>query len=352
MRLLRKSGLICLRVCNYMKKKRVLFYSSVTDKKLFNIQQFYRIDIVLLEKMGYDVILSNSICDAWKFWKYDFVFAYFYRYSFFIALIAFLFSKPVYFTGGIDKLDSNWASTKEKRIQQLLFFLCYIISTRCIIVSQSDMANVRNIVIGHRKLRLSEHTIDVASYKSLINEKEELFVTILWQGAGNVYRKGVDLALKIYSRMIEDGFYQNSKFAIIGKKAEGTSILEELVANYGLKDRVYFTGAISETEKISYLEKSKYYFQLSVYEGFGLAPMEALYAHNIVIHSGRGGLSNPIYNYGILYERDDDFEKEYAKLIVSLKKFDISKLEEAHEIIKEKYCHERRLNDLKKIIKE
>ena len=67
------------------RKKRILFYSSVQDKKLFYIQQFYRIDIEILENLGYQVLLSNKISDAWKFWKYDFVFAYFYRYAFFVT---------------------------------------------------------------------------------------------------------------------------------------------------------------------------------------------------------------------------------------------------------------------------
>lgn len=336
-----------------MKKKRVLFYSSVTDKKLFHIQQFYSIDIMLLEEMGYEVLLSNSVYDACRFWTYDFVFAYFYRYSFFVALIASFFRKPVYFTGGIDKLDSNWASKKEKIIQQVFFFLCYMLSTKCIIVSSADMSNVRKIVIGHSKLCYSEHTIDVNSYdNSSIHNKEDLFTTILWQGTGNVYRKGVDLALKIYSKMIEDGYFLNSKFAIIGKKAGGTQILEEIVAKYDLGSRVFFTDAISETEKISYLKKSKYYFQLSVYEGFGLAPMEALCARNIVIHSGKGGLANPIYKYGILFNRDDNFDKEYAKLLANILKFDSTVLEEAHTIIIEKYSHERRLKDFKLYITE
>ena len=219
-----------------MAKKRVLFYSSITDKKLFNIQQFYRIDIMLLKKMGYEVILSNSIYDAWKFWKYDFVFAYFYRYSLFIALIAFIFRKSIFFTGGIDKLDSNWASPKEIRIQRILFVLCYMLSRKCIIVSKTDMENVTNVLGSKtKKLFYSEHTIDVDLYSAEIKEKEDLFTTILWQGDGNIYRKGVDVALRIYAKMTNEGLYPNSRFIIIGKKDKGTSILESMVEEYGLQ---------------------------------------------------------------------------------------------------------------------
>ena len=82
-------------------KKRLLFYSSVKSLELFKTQKFYQIDIALLEDLGYDVWLSNRIFDSLLFWKYDILFSYFYRYSFFTALFAKCFGKKTYFTGGI-----------------------------------------------------------------------------------------------------------------------------------------------------------------------------------------------------------------------------------------------------------
>ena len=73
--------------------KKVLFYSSVNDKKLFNTQYFYKTDIMLLKKLGYHVKTSNKISDFIYFWKYDIAFIYFYKYGFFAALIARLFLK-------------------------------------------------------------------------------------------------------------------------------------------------------------------------------------------------------------------------------------------------------------------
>lgn len=44
-------------------KTKVLFYASVKDKELFNIQQFYVNDIELLRRCGFHVELSNRILD-------------------------------------------------------------------------------------------------------------------------------------------------------------------------------------------------------------------------------------------------------------------------------------------------
>ena len=69
-------------------RKRVLFYSSVKSIELLKTQKFYQIDIALLEDLGYEVLLSHKILDSLLFWKYDILFSYFYKYSFFAALLA------------------------------------------------------------------------------------------------------------------------------------------------------------------------------------------------------------------------------------------------------------------------
>ena len=107
--------------------------------ELFKTQKFYQIDISILKDLGYDVLLSNRIFDSLLFWKYDILFSYFYRYSFFAALLAKCFGKKTYFTGGIDSLDSDYASAFNYKIQALFFKLCYWVADSCIIVSQSDL---------------------------------------------------------------------------------------------------------------------------------------------------------------------------------------------------------------------
>lgn len=315
------------------------------------------IDIQILKDSGCEVILSNSIKDAFYFWHYDFVFAYFYRKSFFVALIAKLFLRNTYFTGGIDDLDEHFAPPKRYKIQRLFFRLCYWISKSCIIVSDSDKRNVFKVF--HRKndlkkLVYSEHTINVQNFlrKSEIS-KEDIFTSIVWMGnEGNVRRKGIDTALKVFSLLRKEQLFCGYKFFIIGRIGEGTSYVKSLISQYGLQNEVVLTGEITETEKIELLQKSKYYFQLSLYEGFGLAALEALAAKNVVIHSGKGGLSNSIFLSGVYFDIDNDFEAEYNKLYASLSVYDGSTLEEVSKCIIEYYDNSRRKNDFLKIISE
>lgn len=65
------------------------------------------------------------------------------------------------------------------------------------------------------------------------------------------------------------------------------AFIQSIINKYGLNDSIELIGEVSEEEKIAFLKRSKYYFQLSLYEGFGLAALEALCASNILIHSER-----------------------------------------------------------------
>lgn len=326
--------------------KKVLFYSSVKDKSLFKIQQFYQIDISILDSLGYSVYTSNSISDAFFFWRYDFVFAYFYRYSLFVAFVAFLFGKRTYFTGGIDSLDRYISKGRSYQIQKYFFICCYLLSKKCIIVSRADWNNVKN-VLGKRdaKLVYSEHTIDVSLFNGDI-KKEKSFITIGWQGTvGNVQRKGIDIALRIFKKLKETVFFEDYIFYIVGKEGCGTPYIKKLIDEYGLTNAVILTGAISEKDKIQLLCRSKYYMQLSRYEGFGVAALEALCAKNIVIHSGKGGLANRIYRYGIKFDIDQEFNLSYADLQKSLSYFNCKNLDMAVNEIRAYYSNERRKSD-------
>ena len=335
-----------------MKQKRVLFYSSVKDKDSFKTVQFYNIDIQILEKLGYTVLLSNKISDAWKFWKYNFVFAYFYRYSFFVALIARVFGRKSYFTGGIDALDLKYKGTRGYRVQSLFFKLCYLICKKAIIVSKTDLENVEAVVFDKRKIAFSEHTIDITSYRKTMGPKENIFVTIGWMAKSSIARKGIDKAIKVFAALIKCPEFSDYTLVLVGTPGDGVDYLKDLIKELNIQDYVIMKGNVSEEEKIELLEQAKYYFQLSSFEGFGLAALEAVCARDILIHSGNGGLSNPIYSRELLFDIDNDFESEVIKLYKSMLHFDTNSIEETYKMVVNNYGNERRMIDFESIIME
>ena len=332
--------------------KRVLFYSSVKSKDLFQTQKFYQIDIEILKELGYHIILSNKITDALKFWNYNIVFAYFFRYSFFIGLIARLFNKKIFITGGIDDLEENYATPKRYKIQKLFFNLCYKVSTSCIIVSNTDYKNIIRLSPkkNWKKLQISEHSIDIKKFYDT-NEKKNHFVTIGWLGnSGAIQRKGIDTSVKIFSELKKLPKFRDYKFLIIGRNGDGLNYLKEIIRKSEFASDIILTGEINEEEKIKYLKESKYYLQPSLFEGFGIAALEAWAAGNILIHSNKGGLKNPAYSTrSIIFSLDEPFEISIKNLISDIQTFKYNT--ELSQTQLEYYDNKRRLQDIKKILK-
>lgn len=293
---------------------RVLFFSSVKDVNLLRVTGFYSTDIRILNDLGYNVKLSCSFWDFLKFWQYDIAFIYFWSKGLIPAVIGKLFFKKVMFTGGIDRLDRIYnRSFLDYTIRKLVFKLCSVFSDANIIVSKSDLKNIYATGFDVDRISYVPHVIDFEKYSYNANSKDDIITTVVWmEDKENVIRKGVDKLLYVFGEYAKI----NNKFIvkIIGSIGEGTSYLIGIAKELGIEDRVIFTGRICEAEKIKILKESKFYFQLSLYEGFGIAAIEALAAGNIVIHSGRGGLGEAIGSRGVLIE-DIDAYRDIALMV-------------------------------------
>lgn len=334
-------------------QKKILFYSSVKSKKMFSIQQFYRTDICILRDLGYTVKLSNSFCDYLLFWNYDIAFIYFYRFGFLPALISKLFSKKVVFTGGIDYLDKEYAGLKSYTIQKIFFKLCNQFSDKNIIVSNSDIKNIQSFNKKQlsSKYPLSFHVIDFKSFEYHdIKKKEKIFCTIGWMvRQENVIRKGIDKSLKLFKEVHR--FDNSYRMIIIGPQGEGTTLINKIIQEDKLDGLVTLTGAISEEYKIEILKKSTIYSQLSIYEGFGIAAIEALAAGNIVVHTGKGGLSDGIGNNGIQI-KNENYDEIALRIIntTSNENAWLNMVENGIKHVSENFRYETRLHDFKNIL--
>jgi len=333
--------------------KKVLFYSSVKTKKLFSIQSYYRNDILILRELGYKVILSKSICDFLCFWRYDIAYLFFYRYSLFSAFLAKLFGKKVYFTGGIDYLDRTFATRRQRIIQGVFFKLCNIFSDTNIIVSHADLENITRLYKGKcpSKCKLCFHVVDVKAmaYRGDFQSKTKRFVTIAWMlRKDNVYRKGIDKAVRVFAAVHK--VFPEYTFSIAGPMGEGSDYVQMLIDELHLNDSVKLLGTITEEEKIQLLQTSRFYFQLSTYEGFGIAAAEALAAGNILIHSGRGGLRDAAGPFG--YVVDIDNEQNIIRCVLDLCKREISnqQMNDGIRYVEQMFSYQQRMDFLNGIL--
>lgn len=276
--------------------KRVLFYSNVKNIYDFKTSTFYTTDIKILSDLGFNVTMTNKIGSFFRFREYEIAFIYFFRKGYLPGLIAKLFRKKIFFTGGIDYLSPTFASSMQLLVQRILFIVCYLESTKCIIVSLSDMANIRLFWRWQKKLINIPHVISVNDFNPSLT-KQDIITSICWMGSiANVKRKGVDQLIRSFS--IFSQYYPSFKVRIIGRLGEGHDYLRQISEELKIANKVMFCGPITDSEKAEILAESKYYCQLSKFEGFGLATLEAMASGCIIIHSGQGGLKEIVQTYG------------------------------------------------------
>ena len=333
-----------------MSKKRVLFYCSSPEN--VKVQKFYQIDFDIIRKNGNQLVLTSNRWDLFKWWKYDALFVYFYTWGAFTSFIARLGFRKVYFTGGIDALNRETTTYRRFLTQKIFFLICYFLSTKCIIVSDNDWHNIEKEYYGllKKKLVKSYHVIDVEKFYDSSRERNCTFITICWQGAEiNVQRKGVDKSLLLFSYLRHKKEFAKSHYIIVGRKGAGTPYIERIIKELNLEDSVSLLGEVSEEKKIDLMKSAKYYFQLSKYEGFGLAALEALAAGNIVIHTNTGGLKYVVGSSGIIISEnmtDGSLEVFYKNLLT----FDYNEVIKGQDRIRRDFTYKKRLYDFAKIM--
>jgi len=98
-------------------------------------------------------------------------------------------------------------------------------------------------------------------------KRERMVVT----ASRHVPWKRIDLAFQVLKRLQEP----LPTLVVTGKETEHTPFLKQLASNLGLSKHVHFSGHLTDNELHRTFSKSKAYVQTSIYEPFGLGPVEA-----------------------------------------------------------------------------
>lgn len=123
--------------------------------------------------------------------------------------------------------------------------------------------------------------------------------------AGLDVRKRVDLLIEAFSAALPD-LPSNVKLVIGGKAHSGNPVvyppIQPVIERFGIADRVVVTGWLSDEEKIALYQAATVYASPSIYEGFGLTPLEAMACGTPVIVANRTSLPEVVGDAGLLVE--------------------------------------------------
>lgn len=116
-------------------------------------------------------------------------------------------------------------------------------------------------------------------------------------------RKNILRLIDAYSSLIKEGITEN--LVIAGKKGWLYEDIFKRVKQLGLKERIIFTDYIDEEDKPLLYSGAKVFVYPSLYEGFGLPPLEAMTCGIPVVVSNSSSLSEVVDEAGLYVNPKD-----------------------------------------------
>jgi len=159
--------------------------------------------------------------------------------------------------------------------------------------SRNDLVNI--IGISKDKVKIVYNFIPhQALDKNSISKN--YFVTVCTIEPG----KNLSNLIKAFKKYLDEYAMSDFQLYIIGKYGWNYKEIYRFCSDIGLKDNVVFTGYLPEEDKNLLIRESMAMVYLSMYEGFGIPPLEAMYWNKPSIVSNTSSLPEVVGKAGIL----------------------------------------------------
>ena len=211
---------------------------------------------------------------------------------------------------------------------------CIPAATAVITVSEYTREQVLNMFpeISASQVIAIHHGIDAAyrnmDQEEIVRAKEKYalqrpyFMSIAtWSR-----HKNLDVFLSAFSRVAEGIPYD---LLLVGQAGWRSNAPEELVVKYGLEERVKHVGYLKQSELVALLSGAEALVFPSLYEGFGLPPLEAMACGTAVLASDRGSIPEVVGDAAILFDPTDAEE-------LAMRMLELAKEKELRESLEEK----------------
>ncbi|MCL1655661.1 MULTISPECIES: glycosyltransferase family 4 protein [Elizabethkingia] len=150
-------------------------------------------------------------------------------------------------------------------------------------------------------------------------------------------RKNIDHVIRCFIQMIEANNIDDLSLVLVGSKGwMYDKIFEEYENAEHLKNRIIFTGRVDDNDLASIYSHAYSFFYMSLYEGFGLPPLEAMQCGIATVTSNTSSLPEVVGDSGVTLDpmddkalcnvmaklyRDDDFRKNLSQKGLQRSKF-------------------------------
>ncbi|WP_041077413.1 glycosyltransferase family 4 protein [Thermotoga caldifontis] len=177
------------------------------------------------------------------------------------------------------------------------------------------------ITVIHNPVVLPETPADFSEIsKRLGVGKKEYFYTI----SSLLPHKNTEVLIRLMKLIEQEKPLALPKKLIISGigKMRGTR-LERMINEFGLSDRIIFTGFVSDEEKRALLENCYCFLFPSLFEGFGMPPVEALMLNVPVVTTKAGAIEETTMGLAIYVDNPTDEREWLEKIVHQVPKFSV-----------------------------
>lgn len=119
-------------------------------------------------------------------------------------------------------------------------------------------------------------------------------------------RKNIDHVLRAFARLVREGRAGNTRLVLTGTKGwDFDRIFNEIDNNPELHKRIVLAGYVPDEELAALYSGAMVFVYMSLYEGFGLPPLEAMQCGVPVITSNTSSLPEVVGDAGIMLDPQD-----------------------------------------------
>jgi glycosyltransferase involved in cell wall biosynthesis len=120
-------------------------------------------------------------------------------------------------------------------------------------------------------------------------------------------RKTIERTIRAFLKLIQQEHIKDLNLVLVGTKGwQFDSIFDEIKSNPALKERIITTGFVEDEDLAALYSSAIGFVYPSLYEGFGLPPLEAMQCGTPVISSTKSSIPEVVGDAGILIEPTDE----------------------------------------------
>lgn len=275
-------------------RPRIVCLARIKDPRRLQVIEFYREDLLLFERLGFEVVTETSVFRAARY-NADLLYA-FWGASALPAILAWrMRGKPSVLSGAHGIGDAG-----DRALRTKLKWGCILgsalLADETLAVSKFELDDLRRF--GVRSARLAYHAVDTDYYvPALCKSSRPSALTVGQLNPGSINRKGIGVA--IASTALVRRRFPEYTLSVVGHiTEEGRAWLHSARSTHDFTG-VQILGEISRQDKRALLQSSWAYLQPSRYEAFGVAAAEAMACGTVPVYTNGGALGEIVGGSGV-----------------------------------------------------